>query len=99
MSMNIILIGTVVSTKMDKTVVVDVESKFRDTLYRKVIKTNKKFKAHCEIEGIQEGDMVSIQKVRPISKEKHFIVIEKVDTHKKAEAEKKTVKKVTKKAE
>ena len=96
MSMNIILIGTVVSTKMDKTVV-DVERKFRHPLYRKVIKTNKKFKAHCEIEGIQEGDMVSIQKVRPISKEKHFIVIEKVDTHKKAE--KKTVKKVTKKAE
>lgn len=76
--MSIQLTGIVVSTKMQDTVVVNIERKYRHPLYRKVIKSHKKIKAHCEIEGVQEGDMVSIQKVRPISKEKHFTVIEKI---------------------
>lgn len=89
------LIGTVVSTKMQKTVVVNVESKFRHPLYRKVIKTNKKFKAHNEIEGIEEGMMVMIRKVRPMSKEKHFMVMEKVEgVQQKTKTEKKDTKKV-----
>ncbi len=79
--MNTTLTGKVVSTKMEKTVVVNVERKFRHHLYRKVIKTNKRIKAHCELEGVQEGDMVSIVKVRPVSKQKHFAVVEKIDIH------------------
>lgn len=96
--MNKTLIGTVVSTKMQKTVVIDVEKKFRHPLYRKVVTENKKFKAHCEIEGIQEGDVVLIQKVRPISKQKHFMVKEKLDVQgkviKEVRAPKKEVKKL-----
>lgn len=76
--MNTLLTGTVVSTKMDKTVVIEIERKFRHPLYKKVMKSHKKFKAHCELENVQEGDVVTFQKVRPISKEKHFMVVEKI---------------------
>lgn len=70
------LTGTVVSTKMDKTIVVRVERKFRHPLYRKVIVKTKKFKAHYEGSGLKEGDSVIIAETSPISKEKHFIVVE-----------------------
>ncbi len=71
------IIGTVVSTKMDKTVVVKVDRKFRHPIYRKVMSVTKKIKAHNEVEGIQEGDVVRIRETRPISKEKSFVVVEK----------------------
>lgn len=76
--MSKILIGKVVSTKMQNTVVVDVERKFRHSLYKKVIKRHKKYKAHNENKDIKEGDQVAIREVRPISKDKHFVVIEPV---------------------
>lgn len=72
--------GTVVSTKMQKTVVVSVERKLRHPVYKKVITRHQKMKAHNEIEGIQEGDVVTIAETRPISKEKHFIVIKKEES-------------------
>lgn len=99
--MNTTLTGKIVSTKMQKTVVVNVERKFRHHLYRKVIKTNKRIKAHCDLEGIQEGDMVSIIKVRPVSKQKHFAVVSKIDLHAQPVKEvvaKKTVKSESKEA-
>jgi small subunit ribosomal protein S17 len=71
------IIGTVVSTKMDKTVVVKVDRKFRHPIYRKVMSVTKKIKAHNEVEGIQEGDVVRIRETRPISKEISFVVVEK----------------------
>ena len=71
-----IFTGVVVSTKMQKTVVVNVERKFRHPLYKKVVKKNKKFKAHNEKFDIKEGDIVRIKETRPISKTKHFEVIE-----------------------
>jgi small subunit ribosomal protein S17 len=71
------LTGTVVSDKMEKTVVVLVERKYRHAMYKKVVKSHKKYKAHCEIEGVQEGDTVVIGSVAPISKQKSFIVLEK----------------------
>ncbi len=71
------IIGTVTSTKMNKTIVVRVESKFRHPLYRKVLTMHKKFKAHNELEGIAEGDVVLIEETKPISKEKSFIVVKK----------------------
>ena len=76
--MSKILTGIVTSTKMAKTVVVDVERRFRHPVYRKVIRRNKKFKAHVEDIELQAGDMVEIKEVRPISKDKHFIVVKKV---------------------
>lgn len=72
------LIGKIVSTKMAKTVVVVVERKFRHAVYHKVIIRHKKFKAHNEKLALQVGDMVKIQETKPISKDKHFIVIEKL---------------------
>ena len=69
--------GTVVSTAMQKTVVVRVERKFRHPLYQKIITQHAKHKAHNEIEGIQVGDQVTIEETRPLSKDKHFRVVEK----------------------
>jgi len=72
------LIGKVISNKMTKTVVVNVENKFRHPIYRKVITRHKKFKAHNESLSLNIGDMVTIEETRPISKDKHFIVINKI---------------------
>lgn len=71
-------IGTVVSAKMNKTVVVSIEKKFRHSLYKKVIVRHKKLKAHNENKELKEGDVVKISETRPLSKTKHFIVVEKV---------------------
>lgn len=73
-----ILTGTVVSAKMDKTIVVKVARKFRHPLYKKVVHLSSKFKVHCEDKDIKEGDTVKFQSCRPISKEKSFILIEKI---------------------
>jgi small subunit ribosomal protein S17 len=72
------LIGKVVSTKMTKTVVVMVERKFRHPVYHKVIVRHKKYKAHNEKLDLKLGDVVQIEETKPISKDKHFIVIEKL---------------------
>lgn len=71
-------IGTVVSNKMTKTVVVEVERRFPHPKYKKVITKRKKFKAHNENFKLQVGDKVIIEETRPISKEKHFQVIKKI---------------------
>jgi len=76
--MSKILTGTVVSTKMQKTVVVKVERKFRHPLYEKVVTYYKNYKAHNEDFDLKEGDVVKIIETRPISKDKHFKVIEKL---------------------
>ena len=73
------LVGQVNSTKMQKTVVVKVERKFRHPLYRKIIIRHKKYKAHNEKLELVIGDKVKIEETRPISKDKHFNVIEKLD--------------------
>lgn len=69
-------IGTITSDKMDKTVVVSVTRVTRHPLYGKVIKTNKKFKAHNENNDAKMGDRVRIRECRPISKDKKFFVEE-----------------------
>ncbi|MDO8741905.1 MAG: 30S ribosomal protein S17 [Candidatus Roizmanbacteria bacterium] len=73
-----ILTGQVVSTKMTKTVVVMVERKFRHPVYHKVIVRHKKYKAHNEKLDLKLGDTVQIEETKPISKDKHFIVIKKL---------------------
>jgi small subunit ribosomal protein S17 len=70
------LVGSVVSDKMDKTVVVKVERLQRHRLYGKVMKKSKKFKAHDAYNSCQVGDMVRIVESRPLSKEKRWIVEE-----------------------
>jgi len=72
------LIGKVVSTKMTKTVVVMVERKFKHPVYHKVIVRHKKYKAHNEKLDLKLEDMVQIEETKPISKDKHFVVIEKL---------------------
>lgn len=73
-----VLTGTVVSDKADKTVVVRVDRRVMHPLYKKYITRSSKFAAHDEENGAKEGDTVRIRECRPISKNKHFEVIEKV---------------------
>ncbi|HEX7365213.1 MAG TPA: 30S ribosomal protein S17 [Dehalococcoidia bacterium] len=68
--------GTVVSDKMDKTVVVVVQSLRRHKLYKKVIRHTSKFKVHDETNKCKVGDVVKIVETRPLSKEKNWRVIE-----------------------
>ncbi len=70
-----ILKGTVISDKMDKTVVVSVERVFQHPLYKKTIKTTKKYKAHDEENKCRVGDVVEIIESRPISKTKRWKVL------------------------
>jgi small subunit ribosomal protein S17 len=67
------LIGFVTSNKMMKTVVVEITRTFQHPLYKKVVHTNRRVKAHDEI-GCQIGDMVQIVETRPISAEKRWAV-------------------------
>jgi len=66
--------GRVVSDKMDKTVVVAVESRVRHPLYGRIIRRTKKFKAHDETSMAHIGDLVEIMECRPISREKRWRV-------------------------
>jgi len=65
--------GVVTSNKMTKTVVVEITRKFRHPLYRKVVFSSKRVKAHDEI-GCQIGDQVQIIESRPLSRDKHWVV-------------------------
>ena len=72
------LTGEVIGMKMQKTIVVEVTHEFRHPLYKKAVKRMQKYVVHNEIEGLTVGDMVHIKETKPISRHKHFIVIEKV---------------------
>ncbi|MDX5369929.1 MAG: 30S ribosomal protein S17 [Alphaproteobacteria bacterium] len=71
-----ILMGTVVSDKGDKTVVVNVERRFRHPLLKKIIRRSKRFHAHDEANTKKAGDTVWIRECRPVSKLKRWEVIE-----------------------
>ncbi|HKI53858.1 MAG TPA: 30S ribosomal protein S17 [Anaerolineales bacterium] len=73
------IVGVVTSNKMTKTVVVEFTRKYRHPLYRKVVFTSKRVKAHDEI-GCQIGDEVQIIESRPISRDKSWVV-EKIIKH------------------
>jgi len=68
--------GVVVSDKMDKTVVVVTDRMTRHPLYKKYIKKRVKFKAHDEVNACQIGDTVLVEETRPLSKDKHWRVVE-----------------------
>ena len=70
--------GTVVSDKMDKTVVVAVSSLKEHPIYRKKYKVTTKFKAHDESNSAHTGDLVEITETRPLSKDKRWEVARKV---------------------
>ena len=70
--------GTVVSNKMDKTVVVKVDIHKRHPKYHKAYTISKRFKAHDEGNQYQIGDKVVIEAIRPMSKDKKFKVLKKV---------------------
>ena len=70
------LVGTVISNKMNQTVVVRVERTYRHPLYGKVIRINKRYKAHDEGNICQIGDEVRIVESRPYSKDTRFRVEE-----------------------
>ncbi len=66
------LIGYVVSTKMQKTIVVEVKSQKAHPMYRRVVKSSKKFYAHDENNSCHVGDVVRIEETRPLSKLKRW---------------------------
>jgi len=68
--------GRVVSSKMDKTVVVQVETRRRHPLYKKTIRKTTNFKAHDENNECGLGDVVRILETRPLSKDKRWRVVE-----------------------
>jgi small subunit ribosomal protein S17 len=68
--------GLVVSDKMNKTVVVAVETRRAHPLYKKAIKATRKYKAHDENNACKIGDRVKIVETRPLSKEKRWRVLE-----------------------
>ena len=68
--------GYVVSDKMDKTVVVEVEDRVKHPLYSKVIRRTTKVKAHDEQNEVGVGDRVLIMETRPLSATKHWRVVE-----------------------
>ncbi len=72
-------VGKVVSNKMDKTIVVAVEDHERHPLYKKIIKTTYKLKAHDENNECSVGDTVRVMETRPLSKDKRWRLVEIVE--------------------
>ncbi|NIM05699.1 MAG: 30S ribosomal protein S17 [Armatimonadetes bacterium] len=67
-------VGRVVGDKMDKTIVVAIESKVRHPLYGRIIRRTKSFKAHDETNAVGVGDLVEITECRPLSRQKRWRV-------------------------
>jgi small subunit ribosomal protein S17 len=70
------LLGRVVSDKMDKTIVVEVERTHKHPTYRKYVKSSKKYKAHDETNACKVDDFVMIEESRPLSATKRWVVVE-----------------------
>ena len=71
--------GKVVSDKMDKTIVVAIEDSITHPLYKKVIKRTLRIKAHDENNESKVGDIVSIMETRPLSRDKHWRLVEIIE--------------------
>ncbi|MDO4522408.1 MAG: 30S ribosomal protein S17 [Eubacteriales bacterium] len=69
-------VGKVVSNKMDKTIVVAVENHVKHPLYKKVVKSTYKLKAHDENNECNIGDTVKVMETRPLSKDKRWRLVE-----------------------
>lgn len=71
--------GYVVSDKMSKTIVVELEDRKQHALYGKIMRSNSKVKAHDENETAGVGDRVRIEECRPLSKDKHYRLVEIIE--------------------
>ena len=74
-----VMIGTVTSNKMDKTIVVSVETSVKHPIYGKIVKKTYKLKAHDEENQCQIGDKVKVMETRPLSKDKRWRLVEVVE--------------------
>ena len=74
-----VMIGTVTSNKMDKTVVVSVETSVKHPIYGKFVNSTYKLKAHDKENVCQIGDKVKVMETRPLSKDKRWRVVEVVE--------------------
>jgi small subunit ribosomal protein S17 len=72
-------IGVVVSDKMDKTIVVEIRTRVKHPLYGKIMNRTIKIKAHDEQNQCGIGDTVKIMETRPLSKEKHWRLVEIIE--------------------
>ncbi len=72
-------VGTVVSDKMDKTVVVAIHDNVKHPLYKKIIKRTVRFKVHDENNECRVGDKVMIMETRPLSKDKNWRLVEIIE--------------------
>jgi len=68
--------GAVVSDKMDKTATVQIESYYRDPLYKKILKKTKKLKVDDPQNQLVAGDLVKVEETRPLSKTKRWRIVE-----------------------
>ena len=72
-------VGTVVSDKMDKTIVVAIKDNVQHPLYKKILKRTVKFKAHDENNECRIGDRVMIMETRPLSKDKNWRLVKIIE--------------------
>ena len=72
-------VGKVVSDKMDKTIVVAIETNVKHSLYNKIVRRTVKFKAHDENNECRVGDKVLIMETRPLSKDKNWRLVEIIE--------------------
>ena len=72
-------VGTVVSDKMDKTIVVAVKDNVQHPLYKKILKRTVKFKAHDENNECRIGDRVMIMETRPLSKDRNWRLVKIIE--------------------
>jgi len=72
-------VGKVVSNKMDKTIVVAIEDRIQHPLYKKIMKTTTKLKAHDENNECNIGDKVKVMETRPLSKDKRWRLVEIIE--------------------
>ena len=72
-------IGVVVSDKMDKTIVVEIRTRVRHPLYGKIMNRTNKIKVHDEENQCGVGDTVKIMETRPLSKDKHWRLVEIIE--------------------
>ena len=72
-------VGLVVSDKMDKTIVVEIKERVRHPLYGKIMNQTSKIKAHDENNECGIGDTVSVMETRPLSKDKHWRLVEIIE--------------------
>ena len=72
-------VGLVVSDKMDKTIVVAIADRVAHPLYNKIVKRTYKLEAHDELNDAHVGDKVKVMETRPLSKDKHWRLVEVIE--------------------